>query len=111
MSKKTAIRPEHHGTTTGYTYGCRQACCRAAVAERQRALYHTQREDSVARLRGSDITLSLLHALATLTDGEREAWIDWNLHHRRRYSKQQISIANGKIRAYFGTPDALRDAA
>lgn len=32
------IRPEQHGTITGYSYGCRDACCRQANTERGRRL-------------------------------------------------------------------------
>lgn len=30
VSLVTELKPEHHGTTTGYRYGCREECCKAA---------------------------------------------------------------------------------
>lgn len=30
MKSRRPIRPDQHGTQTGYQYGCRDACCRAA---------------------------------------------------------------------------------
>lgn len=62
---------------------------------------------------GRDISLHLLAALATLTPGEREAWI--NVHMRGEPSTLASNAmsrqANRKLRAYYTTPNNIQEAA
>jgi hypothetical protein len=37
LTPQTAVRPEQHGTVTGYYYGCRCETCKAVNAEKSRA--------------------------------------------------------------------------
>lgn len=55
------------------------------------------------------MTLSLLAALSTLTPTEREAWVD--AYVLGEPPCRFASHANRKLRAYYGTPEKLSEAA
>jgi hypothetical protein len=65
------------------------------------------------RLTPNDITLELLTALAILQPYEREAWINHHLAGLKCDKKMisTVSRANRKLRAHFGSSDALKEAA
>lgn len=53
----------------------------------------------------------LIRGLTLLTPAEREAWINAYVLGVRKQSGQNVSNANRKLRAYYGTPEALKEAA
>ena len=58
-----------------------------------------------------DITVELLAALSTLTENERAAWIDAYVVGRAQRNRTMVGNANRRLRAYFESPDKLREEA
>lgn len=64
------------------------------------------------RLGPQDITVHLLAALSSLTPGMREAWI--NLYVLGVYdarTSMQVVNANRRLQQWYGSPEAIREAA
>lgn len=49
MSTRKVIRPDQHGTQTGYQYGCRDACCREAHKHYRKGLRAEGRDPQTPR--------------------------------------------------------------
>lgn len=97
-----ALAPDdpRHGTTTGYRYGCRKDCCRAAVARKraeERKRYYLQRT-----------TTFMVPATGTLRRIQALAAIGWSLSEVSRqagYARTHARLIGGRPMIHKSTAD------
>ena len=82
------IRPEQHGTTTGYGYGCRCDACRAAASARRRDHRERNREQENARRRAR-------------YEENREKVLEYQRAYREENREKVLEYQRARQRAYY----------